>query len=138
MYLRPVLQFLITYTPDLAVMWFDEQAFYRDQVASELHFTCTSISGGILLLKNPATRTVAQSKFVIVRYIKAHFESWLEFANQTRGIGLQDEDLLFVSGTTMASEWATIARGDSQAGKLRWEHAAWSLRDPTIRRKKTS
>lgn len=49
---------------------------------------------------------VILSRSSIVRYMRTHFERWIEFANGRFGLGLKDEELLFVSGTIKTSRWA--------------------------------
>ena len=34
------------------------------------------------------------SRSTIARYMRAHFERWMEFANSRFGLGLKDEELL--------------------------------------------
>ena len=46
---------------------------------------------------------------LIARYMRTHFERWMEFANSRFEIGLKDEELIFVCGTTMTSRWGVAA-----------------------------
>ncbi len=46
---------------------------------------------------------------LIARYMRTHFDSWLEFANSRFEIGLKDEELIFVCGTTKTSRWGVAA-----------------------------
>lgn len=51
----------------------------------------------------------------IINYMRANFDHWFEFANTTIGLGLRDEEILFVSGTMKTSRWAVAAfRGESR------------------------
>ena len=38
-----------------------------------------------------------------------HLPSWLDFANERLGIGLEDKDIIFVSGFTKTTVWAEAA-----------------------------
>ena len=49
------------------------------------------------------------SRIHIIRYMRDHFDAWLEFANGNVGVGLKDEELMFVSGTVKTSRWAVAA-----------------------------
>lgn len=41
--------------------------------------------------------------------MEAHFDSWLEFANARLGLGLKEDQIMFVSGTTKTSRWGVAA-----------------------------
>lgn len=45
--------------------------------------------------------------------MRKHISSWLEFANADLGIGLEESEILFVSGFTKTPVWATAAFADS-------------------------
>ncbi|KAM5544356.1 hypothetical protein V8D89_002016 [Ganoderma adspersum] len=45
----------------------------------------------------------------IIDYMCANFHHWVEFANSTTGLGLKDEEILFVCGTMKTDRWAVAA-----------------------------
>lgn len=45
----------------------------------------------------------------VMNYIDVNFDSWLHFANHTMGLDLRKDDIRFVTGTTMTSQWAIAA-----------------------------
>ena len=78
-----------------------------------LGFKCTSDRGAFLALSPPAVSKHIQSKKHIIDYIRANFDEWVEFANTTLGLGLKDDEILFVWGTTKTNQWAVTAfRGE--------------------------
>ncbi len=65
---------------------------------------------GAALIAKKAHLEDCLSKMHIVSYIRAHHESWLDFAaSGSWNLTLQDEDIIFVSGTTMTTKWAMAA-----------------------------
>lgn len=103
------------------------------------HYVCNheSESGALLLLDPAGTQTTTLSGDKHIRdYILKHIASWRTFARNHRGIDLEEKDLIFVSGYTMAAQWGVIAfRGarpgsqlqisdppfTSEAGQKQWE-----------------
>ncbi|KAI1785149.1 hypothetical protein LXA43DRAFT_900376 [Ganoderma leucocontextum] len=78
-------------------------------------FKSTSDRGAFLVLSPPAVSRQILSKTHIINYMRANFDHWFEFANTTIGLGLRDEEILFVSGTTKTNRWAVAAfRGESR------------------------
>lgn len=63
----------------------------------------------MLMLGPSAVSQDILSRLSIGRYMRAHFESWTEFANGKFGLGLKDEELLFVCGTTKTNRWGVAA-----------------------------
>lgn len=79
-------------------------------------FQTTSDNAAFVRLKPPGVQEAIRSKTHVVKYMRSHFDSWLEFANSTNswGIGLRPEDLIFVCGTLKTTEWAVAAfQGDT-------------------------
>ena len=75
---------------------------------AQINFRLRSDSGA-LLINGPAahSREIKARRHIEV-YMRKHFASWVEFAN-AHGLGLRDEDLYFVYGTTKTSNWAVAA-----------------------------
>ena len=80
-----------------------------------LQYRCTSDSGALLFLRDPAIWTHLDCDLHIKRYIRDNISSWQEFANERLGIGLSEEKILFVSGFTKTTVWATAAFADSSS-----------------------
>lgn len=80
-------------------------------VSAGIHFSFKSTSdrGAFLALSPPAISRQLLSKLHIAKYMRENFDSWFEFANATLGLGLKEEDIFFVSGTTKTSQWAVTA-----------------------------
>ena len=71
-----------------------------------LRYRCNEDSGALLLLKQPAHKTFLDCNNRIQEYMAAHLSTWCEFANDRLGIGLDDKDIIFVSGFTKTTMWA--------------------------------
>ncbi|KAI0651061.1 hypothetical protein C8Q79DRAFT_996631 [Trametes meyenii] len=79
-------------------------------------FECTDDAGALLFLDPSGRAQDILSRKRIIDYIRTNFDSWLEFANDRLGLGLREEQLLFVSGTTKTRSWGVAAfRGKSRA-----------------------
>ncbi|KAH9851229.1 hypothetical protein C2E23DRAFT_247420 [Lenzites betulinus] len=77
--------------------------------AVNFNFECTDEAGALLVL-GPTGRTLdILSKRRIMDYMDTHFDRWLEFANDRLGLGLREDQLMFVSGTTKTSSWGVAA-----------------------------
>jgi hypothetical protein len=90
---------------------------HRPDEGVEYSFSCSKKRGAILSLPLPAqcTDTVAREDFA--RRIVRDIDVWLAFAQQ-RGLGINCEDIILVTGCHLAKSWATIAfqnRGDQVA-----------------------
>ncbi|KAI0369524.1 hypothetical protein BV20DRAFT_353149 [Pilatotrama ljubarskyi] len=73
------------------------------------NFECTDDAGALLFL-SPSGRTQdILSRRRILDYMETHFDHWLEFANDRLGLGLREEQIMFVSGTTKTSRWGVAA-----------------------------
>ncbi|KAI0743145.1 hypothetical protein C8Q80DRAFT_1273690 [Daedaleopsis nitida] len=82
-----------------------------------LKFSCRQNSGAILLLDPPAVKDVISSRRRLVTHIREHFDTWLWFANETCGLGIEKEGLWFISGTTKTTKWANAAFEGEYHGK---------------------
>lgn len=84
-----------------------------------LRYECTEESGALLMLKQPAHKTYLDCKMYIRKYMRTHISDWCAFANDYYGIGLEEKDIIFVSGTTKTSVWAEAAfHNSSSKGEL--------------------
>ena len=72
-------------------------------------FECSTDAGAFLLLAPPAVSKEIQSKKHIADYMRRHFPQWSELANSRFGLGLKDEEIVYVSGTTKTTKWAVAA-----------------------------
>ena len=96
---------------------------------------------GAALIAKPTLVENCSSRIHIISYIRAHYESWLEFAASSRWDlqHLRAEDIVFVSGTTMTTHWAMVAY-QGQCDNSHWakdraaglfDGADTDTRDPT-------
>ncbi len=74
-----------------------------------IHFECRDDYGAVLLLHPLGVSHAIKSHNLISRYMRQHFERWLEFANSRFELGLKDEELIFVCGTIKTSRWGVAA-----------------------------
>ncbi|RPD68418.1 hypothetical protein L226DRAFT_548538 [Lentinus tigrinus ALCF2SS1-7] len=81
-----------------------------------LRYQCSETSGALLMLKKPAHRTYIDCSIHIKKYFRTHISSWLDFANGPLGIGLEEKDIVFVSGHTKTSVWAEAAFDQRSSG----------------------
>ena len=72
-------------------------------------FECSTDAGAFLLLAPLAVSKEIQSKKHIADYMRRHFPQWSELANSRFGLGLKDEEIVYVSGTTKTTKWAVAA-----------------------------
>ncbi|KAI0738511.1 hypothetical protein C8Q80DRAFT_1205847 [Daedaleopsis nitida] len=88
-------------------------------VSMGLRYRCSQESGALLMLKEPGHKKSLHCDMHIRRYISTHLASWCAFANGHLGIGLEDKDLIFVSGFIKTSAWAIAAFHNSNtSGEL--------------------
>lgn len=80
-----------------------------------LRYQCNEESGALLVLSRPGHKTSLDCSMHIRRYMRTHLASWCDFANGHLGIGLEDKDIIFVSGFVKTSVWATAAFHNSSA-----------------------
>ncbi|KAI0323503.1 hypothetical protein GY45DRAFT_1349778 [Cubamyces sp. BRFM 1775] len=80
-----------------------------------IEFECTEDAGALLVLAPSGRTQNILSKKRIVDYMHANLDRWLEFANDRLGIGLKENQIILVSGTTKTNVWAVAAF----AGKTR-------------------
>ena len=72
-------------------------------------FECDRAAGAFLLLKGHGHRTNLDCGLHIKNYISDNLADWCTFANDTLGIGLRDEEIVFVSGFTKTAVWAAAS-----------------------------
>ncbi|KAI0744883.1 hypothetical protein C8Q76DRAFT_688166 [Earliella scabrosa] len=80
-----------------------------------LNFKSTRESGALLLLDRPGHKTSLSCDLHIRQYISEHIGSWCEYANTYLGIGLEDNDIMFVSGFFKTPVWTMAAFHDTNA-----------------------
>ena len=68
------------------------------------------------MLQQSAHKTYIDCRMHIQKYILAHISSWLEFANGLLGIGLEEKDVIFISGHTKTPMWAEAAFDQCSSG----------------------
>lgn len=71
-------------------------------------FKCSADSGAFLLFDPIAYSRDIESKRHVVNYIREHHAHWVDFVSKF-GLDVREEDILFISGTTMTSKWAVAA-----------------------------
>ena len=87
-------------------------------VGGKYKFTSVSDIGALVVLEPPALGTEIHARLHIEKYMVNNFPAFIEYANTELGVGLRDEDLLFVSGTTKTTRWAVAAfQGDNFRNK---------------------
>ena len=71
------------------------------------------------MLDPPGDRALIISRKKIIDYMRAYFESWVEFANSEHvAIGIPKEDILLVSGTIKTERWMVgVFQGDDVRAK---------------------
>ncbi|KAI0659505.1 hypothetical protein C8Q70DRAFT_1044986 [Cubamyces menziesii] len=74
---------------------------------STIEFECTEDAGALLVL-GPKR---------IIDYMHANLDRWLEFANDRLGIGLKENQIILVSGTTKTNVWAVAAFAGKRRSK---------------------
>ncbi|EIW56271.1 uncharacterized protein TRAVEDRAFT_83192, partial [Trametes versicolor FP-101664 SS1] len=75
----------------------------------DVTFNCFGNSGALLVLNPCGMGHEILSDRTVMNYIDVNFDSWLHFANHTMGLDLREDDIRFVTGTTMTSQWALAA-----------------------------
>ncbi|TFK83320.1 hypothetical protein K466DRAFT_498709 [Polyporus arcularius HHB13444] len=81
-----------------------------------LRYQCSETSGALLMLKQSAHKTYIDCRMHIQKYVRAHMSNWLDFANGLLGIGLEEKDVIFISGHTKTSIWAETAFDQRSSG----------------------
>ncbi|KAI0349454.1 hypothetical protein OH77DRAFT_1365948, partial [Trametes cingulata] len=84
------------------------------------NFECADDAGALLLLSPAGRAEDILSRRHILDYVEANFDRWMEFANSQQGLGLKEEQILFVSGTMKTSRWGVAAF----KGKVRTKQGA--------------
>lgn len=88
----------------------------RESVDLALRFKCTKEQGAVLILKDDARKEAIHPNKTFVDYIRAHHESWYNFAQSVMELDIAREDIVLVRGWVKTSEWAVAAfteRGQS-------------------------
>ncbi|RDX53634.1 hypothetical protein OH76DRAFT_1320612, partial [Lentinus brumalis] len=76
-------------------------------------FECVEDEGALLLLDSAAVTHITASPSVISAYMHEHILEWLEFVDHDLELGIQLQQLIFVSGTIKTRRWAmAICRGE--------------------------
>ncbi|KAI0719164.1 hypothetical protein C8T65DRAFT_736858 [Cerioporus squamosus] len=81
-----------------------------------LRYQCSEASGALLMLKQSAHKTYIDCTMHIQKYVRNHMSSWIDFANGLLGIGLEEKDIVFISGHTKTSIWAETAFDQRSSG----------------------
>ncbi|KAI0325968.1 YVTN repeat-like/Quino protein amine dehydrogenase [Cubamyces sp. BRFM 1775] len=81
---------------------------------ANITFKCTDDKGALLLLSPHGEDTYIQSRRHIVTHLRQNLQKWETLANDTLGLDLKAEDILFVCGVTKTSRWAVAAFQSSQ------------------------
>ena len=71
-------------------------------------FKCGADAGAFLMFSPKGYSMDIESKRHVVNYMRANFAHWVDFADKY-GLGLKEEELMFVCGTTKTSRWAVAA-----------------------------
>ncbi|KAI1795416.1 hypothetical protein LXA43DRAFT_41698 [Ganoderma leucocontextum] len=71
-----------------------------------VEFRCLGGSGAFMVIDSPAISDDNHSKLWILEYMRENLDSWLEFANTRLNLGLDEQDIVFVSRTVKAKRWA--------------------------------
>ncbi|KZT29967.1 hypothetical protein NEOLEDRAFT_1174934 [Neolentinus lepideus HHB14362 ss-1] len=72
-----------------------------------LSFSCASKEGAALVLAHPATSFDTEYHGLLQKCMKDNYQSWLDFANQCHGFGIELSDLFLVTGCDRTTQWAT-------------------------------
>ena len=67
--------------------------------------TYRSNSGAFLFLNPPGIKRAITAKRRIVTYMKQNFDHWMRFANDSKGLGLTQDELWFVAATIKTNRW---------------------------------
>ncbi|KAJ8494847.1 hypothetical protein ONZ51_g2077 [Trametes cubensis] len=81
---------------------------------ANITFKCTDDKGALLLLSPHGEDTFIESRRHIVTHLRQNLQKWETLANETLGLDLKTEDILFVCGVTKTSRWAVAAFQGSQ------------------------
>ena len=88
--------------------YFSSLTSHRPDEAAEHSFSCTKKRGAILSLPLAAQGTDTAARGDFARCMISHIDEWFAFAQQ-RGLGINREDIILVTGCHLAKSWATIA-----------------------------
>ena len=92
--------------------------------SAEVGFKFQSLkdSGAFVMLDVPGKSREIESKRHIITYMRKHFDSWLEYANSEGndglGLGIEENEIIFVCGTVKTTRWTVVAFQNSSARKM--------------------
>ncbi|KAI1791419.1 hypothetical protein LXA43DRAFT_428582 [Ganoderma leucocontextum] len=72
-------------------------------------FKCKQNAGALLVFDQPGVGQSIPTKRYIVTYLRAHMDSWFEWANEGLSYDVRREDIKFVFGTIKTTRWACAA-----------------------------
>lgn len=75
-------------------------------------FSCAQDQGALLILKAPASQEVVHPNRAFQDYMRAHHDTWCEFA-KARGLDIEPDHIILVRGWVKTTEWAVAAFTDS-------------------------
>ncbi|KAL0948303.1 hypothetical protein HGRIS_010895 [Hohenbuehelia grisea] len=81
-----------------------------------IQFTCSDRQGAVLLLTRKGIREDILALDLCKEYAKEHYESWYDFANRQLRLGLNNGDIILVTGCDKTAEWATAAFNERSRG----------------------
>ncbi len=77
-------------------------------------FRCKDDHGAFLLLDPAGISESMTERELVSRHMSKHFARWVQFANDRLGLGLREEQLVLVHGTTKARRWGMAAFSGDQ------------------------
>ncbi|KAI0673280.1 hypothetical protein C8Q78DRAFT_1077546 [Trametes maxima] len=98
-------------------------------------FNCERPTGALLALSDTHEQRI-ESRLRIARFMLAEHARWLSFANDTLGLDLKPEDIVFVSAATTTPRWAVAAyehNDNLEGGSFTFDYRAHST-DPLATR----
>lgn len=72
-----------------------------------IEFACSDSQGAVLFLRRRAIRQDTYRKQAFEHYIRRHFRSWYQFANDRHEFGLGNGEIMLVTGCDKTAEWAS-------------------------------
>ncbi|OCH93714.1 hypothetical protein OBBRIDRAFT_724385 [Obba rivulosa] len=79
-------------------------------------FRCCEDQGAVLMLNDRADREIVLRNDIMHKYMIEHHDAWYQFARNTLGLAIKQEDIIFVRGLLQTSDWAGVA-GFLQEGR---------------------
>ena len=74
-----------------------------------VRYRCLEESGALLMLKHAGHKTYIDCPVHIKKYMKKNMARWSHFANAHLGVGVEDKDIIFVSGFIKTPAWGEAA-----------------------------